>query len=113
LTDEPGGFTTKDRLIGLIYTYQELDIANAFAPNGQDELIRKWNIYSAGGLERFKDAQIRIYNRRGVLVYEATGFGVQWNGTGPDGDLPADTYYYTIDLKYDKKKYNGAVTILR
>jgi gliding motility-associated-like protein len=113
LTDEPGGFTTKDRLIGLIYTYQELDIANAFAPNGQDELIRKWNIYSAGGLERFKDAQIRIYNRRGVLVYEATGFGIQWNGTGPDGDLPADTYYYTIDLKYDKKKYNGAVTILR
>ena len=111
LTSSNVSSPTKDRLVGLIYTYQELDIANAFAPSGN--MSPHWRIYSVGGLERYKDAQIKVYNRRGVLVYEATGFNVPWTGVGPDGDLPADTYFYTIDLKYDKKKYKGAVTILR
>jgi gliding motility-associated-like protein len=111
LTSSNVSSPTKDRLVGLIYTYQELDIANAFAPSGN--MSPHWRIHSAGGLERYKDAQIKVYNRRGVLVYEATGFSVPWTGVGTDGDLPADTYFYTIDLKYDKKKYKGAVTILR
>jgi gliding motility-associated-like protein len=64
-------------------------------------------------LERYKDALIRVYNKRGTLVHEATGFSNPWNGDGPDGALPPDSYYYTIDLKYDKKKFKGVVTILR
>jgi gliding motility-associated-like protein len=103
---------TKDRLVGLIYTNPGLDIANAFTPNGDVE-NQYWKIYSPTGLERYKDALIRVYNKRGTLVYEATGFSTPWNGEGPNGALPADSYYYTIDLKYDKKKYKGIVTILR
>jgi gliding motility-associated-like protein len=103
---------TKDRLVGLIYTNPGLDIANAFTPNGDVE-NQYWRIYSPTGLERYKDALIRVYNKRGVLVYEATGFSTPWNGDGLNGALPADSYYYTIDLKYDKKKYKGVVTILR
>jgi gliding motility-associated-like protein len=101
---------TKERLVGLIYTYIEIDIANAFTPTGANPF---WNIYSPNGLERYKDALIRVYNKRGTLVYEATGFNNPWNGDGPDGALPPDSYYYTIDLKYDKKKFKGVVTILR
>jgi gliding motility-associated-like protein len=103
---------TKDRLVGLIYTKVELDIANAFTPNG-DETNAYWRIYSPNGLDRYKDALIRVYNKRGTLVYEATGFSTPWNGVGSDGALPPDSYYYTIDLKYDKKKFKGVVTILR
>ncbi len=102
---------TKERLVGLIYTYLEIDIANAFTPNGDNPY---WNIYSPNGLDRYRDALIRVYNKRGTLVYEAKGFDNRWNGNGPDGStLPPDSYYYTIDLKYDKKKYKGVVTILR
>jgi gliding motility-associated-like protein len=103
---------TKDRLVGLIYTKVELDIANAFTPNG-DEANAYWRIYSPNGLEKYKDALIRVYNKRGTLVYEATGFTTPWNGVGSEGALPPDSYYYTIDLKYDKKKFKGVVTILR
>ena len=102
---------TKERLVGLTYTQVVLDIANAFTPTGNNPY---WNIYSPNGLGRFKDALIRVYNKKGTLVYEATGFSNKWNGSGPDGSaLPPDSYYYTIDLKYDKKKYQGVVTILR
>ena len=102
---------TKERLLGLIYTYVEIDVANAFTPSGDHPY---WNIYSRNGLSQYKDALIRVYNKRGTLVYEATCFGNQWNGNGPDGNvLPPDSYYYTIDLKYDRKKYKGVVTILR
>jgi gliding motility-associated-like protein len=102
---------TKERLVGLTYTPVVLDIANAFTPTGNNPY---WNIYSPNGLGRFKDALIRVYNKRGTLVYEATGFNNKWNGIGPDGStLPPDSYYYTIDLNYDKKKYQGVVTILR
>ncbi len=103
---------TKERLVGLVYTNPGLDIANAFTPNGDDE-NKYWKIYSPAGLERYKDALIRVYDKRGALVYEATGFSTPWNGEGPNGALPADSYYYTIDLRYDKKKYKGVVTILR
>ena len=101
---------TKERLIGLINTFLELDIATAFTPTGANPV---WNIYSPNGLEQYKDALIKVYNKRGTLVYEAKGFGVPWNGDGFEGALPADSYFYTIDLKYDKKKYKGVVTILR
>jgi len=103
---------TKERLIGLIYTNPGLDIANAFTPNGDDD-NKYWRIYSPAGLERYKDALIRVYDKRGALVYQATGFSTPWYGDGPEGVLPADSYYYTIDLRYDKKKYKGVVTILR
>jgi large repetitive protein len=103
---------TKERLIGLIYTNPGLDIANAFTPNGDDD-NKYWRIYSPAGLERYKDALIRVYDKRGTLVYQATGFSTPWYGEGPEGVLPADSYYYTIDLRYDKKKYKGVVTILR
>ena len=104
---------TKERLVGLIYTFVGIDIASAFTPNNGDDKNQFWRIYSPNGLERYRDAQIRVYNKRGTLVHEATGFSVPWNGMGPEGALPADSYYYTIDLKYDKKKYKGVVTILR
>jgi len=108
---EPGAFGgTKERIVGLVSTFQELNIANAFTPTGA---VPFWNIYSPNGLTRYKDALIRVYNKRGTLVYEAKGFGTPWNGDGLNGALPADSYFYTIDLKYDKKKYKGVVTILR
>ena len=65
--------------------------------------------------DQFKETVVRVYNKRGVLVYEAIGLEKEWDGTYNGEVLPVDTYYYTIDLKlsFIKKTYKGAVMILR
>ncbi len=89
-----------------------LDIANAFTPNG-DQQNDTWriNVLNTDDVEK---AIIKIYDRRGVLLYEAMGFEKEWDGYVNGQMLAPDTYFYTIDLNlsYMKKIYKGAVTIL-
>jgi gliding motility-associated-like protein len=89
-----------------------LDIPNAFTPNG-DRQNDTWHIDLVNA-DRVDGATIRIYNKRGALLYEAIGFENEWDGSSNGQTLPVDTYYYTIDLNlsYMKKTYKGAVTIL-
>ena len=105
----------KSRLVDLIYTFKPLDIPSAFSPNG-DLTNEAWVIRSPNttdGSVPYKEALIRVYNKRGLLVYEAKGFEKPWDGTYGGKELPVDTYYYTIDLNYNKVRYKGVVTILR
>ena len=89
-----------------------LDIANAFTPNG-DNQNDTWrvSVLNRGDVGK---AIIKVYDKRGVLLYEAKGFEKEWDGYFNGQVLPTDTYYYTIDLnlRYMKKTYKGAVTIL-
>ena len=105
----------KWRSIGLIYNFKDLDIPSAFSPNG-DRANEEWLITSPNttdGEVPYTEALIRVYNNKGLLVYEAKGFERPWDGTFHGKDLPVDTYYYTIDLKYNRVRYKGVVTILR
>jgi gliding motility-associated-like protein len=103
----------KDRIITLQYTFIELEIPSGFTPNG-DNANDKWIITRPGGIEKFTDAIIRVYTKRGILVFETEGFDRPWDGTMNGDALPADTYFFTIDLKLrSKKTYKGIVTILR
>ena len=105
----------KWRSIGLIYTFKDLDIPNAFSPNG-DRANEAWLITSPNttdGSVPYTEALIRVYNKKVLLVYEAKGFANPWDGTFSGKELPVDTYYYTIDLHYNKVRYKGVVTILR
>ncbi len=89
-----------------------LDIPNAFTPNG-DRSNDTWRI-RATNVNKLDDAIIRVYNKRGLLLYESKGFKTEWDGISSGQVLPVDTYYYTIDLNlsYIKKTYKGVVTIL-
>lgn len=107
-TSEP-----KDRLIALKYTFIELEIPSGFTPNG-DAANDRWVISRPGGLEQLQGAVIRVMNKRGVVVYEAEGFNESWDGTMNGEALPADSYFFSIDLNLrSKKTYKGVVTILR
>ncbi len=90
-----------------------LDIPNAFTPNG-DMSNDTWHIHTINK-DQLDKAVIRIYNKRGLLLYESIGLESEWDGVANGQQLPVDTYYYTIDLNlsYMKKTYKGAVTILR
>ncbi|HEY9049703.1 MAG TPA: tandem-95 repeat protein [Ohtaekwangia sp.] len=116
LNDGESLSTVKDRYIELIYTFEGIDIPNAFTPNG-DTRNDVWVITSSkkadSGVEQYKSAEIRIYTKRGKLVFEDIGFQKPWDGMLNGEVLPPDTYYYTIDLKYNKIMYKGIVTILR
>jgi len=92
----------------------DLDIPTGFTPNG-DGANETWKIVSRSGtdLNQFQNAEVRIYNKHGLLLYEAKGFENRWDGRQNGEVLPADTYYYTIDLKTDNIRYKGIVTLLR
>ncbi|HET6539029.1 MAG TPA: T9SS type B sorting domain-containing protein, partial [Chryseolinea sp.] len=89
-----------------------LDIANTFTPNG-DYQNDTWRVNVLNKADVGK-AIIKVYDKRGVLLFEAKGFEKEWDGYFNGQVLPTDTYYYTIDLnlRYMKKTYKGAVTIL-
>lgn len=103
-----------DKVIMLQYTFVEFEIPSGFTPNG-DHANDTWIIdRPGGGLEEMDRAIISIYNKQGVLVYRSQGFDRAWDGTVNGELLPADTYFYTIDLQLrNRKTYKGIVTILR
>lgn len=104
---------TRERTIRMQYTFIELEIPSGFTPNG-DNANDTWVITRPGGLEQLTKAVIKVYNRRGMQVFFAEGFNHTWDGTLNGQMLPADTYFYTIDLNLrSKKTYKGIVTILR
>lgn len=107
----------KNRFITLYFEDVALDITNAFTPN-DDEANDTWEIHfenvSASDNPELKDAVLKIYNKRGLLMFETRGFEKNWDGKLNGEFVPADTYFYTIDLKStNKKTFKGTVTVLR
>ena len=91
-----------------------LDIPTGFTPNG-DLANDTWKIIPKKAEESFTRATIRVYNKAGVLVFESVGFDNEWDGRLNGELLPADTYFYTIDLNMQAPEgyLKGLVTILR
>lgn len=91
----------------------ELDIPTVFTPNS-DQANDTWVIVPAKKSDRLNQAIIRVYNRRGALVYQTTGFDQPWDGQYKGSVLPADVYYYTIDLNMSttSSSFSGTVTLL-
>lgn len=104
----------KEKVIKLQYTFVELEIPSGFTPNG-DQANDTWIIgRPGGGLDEMDNAIISVYNKQGVLVFRTKGFDRPWDGTMNGELLPADSYFFTIDLQLrNKKTYKGIVTILR
>lgn len=104
----------KQRLIKVNSAVSDLDIPTAFTPNS-DGANDTWRILAPTSISGsdFADAEIRVYDKRGTVVFGASGLGSAWDGTFQGKQLPVDTYYYTIDIKQQQKRYKGIVAILR
>jgi gliding motility-associated-like protein len=103
ITNEFGCTATKSIRVILIPT---IFIPNTFTPNS-DGVNDLWVIKELIGLPN----QLQIYNRLGAMVYSAKNYDNTWNGTYKGKDLPAGTYYYTINLK--KTVTSGYIAIIR
>lgn len=101
------------RIIQLIYTFEDLIIPSAFSPNEGDDVNKTWAITSPNGEGLYSDAEIKVYNKNGLLLFQTRGLDSPWTGIFNGSLLPTDTYYYTIDLHYNKVRYKGTVTLLR
>ncbi|SHH19259.1 gliding motility-associated C-terminal domain-containing protein [Chryseolinea serpens] len=90
----------------------EIDIPNAFTPNG-DNANDTWHVQLLNK-DKLDEAIIKVYNKRGLLLYEANGFERDWDAIFRGERLPVDTYFYTIDIKlpYGRQTYKGVVTVL-
>jgi gliding motility-associated-like protein len=89
-----------------------LEIPSAFTPNG-DRQNDTWHIDLLNA-DKIDQAHVRVFDKRGALMYESVGFDADWDGFFDGKKLPVDTYYYTIDLNlsYTQKTYKGTVVVL-
>jgi|SaaInlStandDraft_1057018.scaffolds.fasta_scaffold00227_22 gliding motility-associated-like protein len=72
-------------------------VAEAITPNG-DGINDSWHIKN---IEAYPTAHIQVFNRRGILVFDApAGYDQTWEGRDPETQeiLPAGSYYYQIRL---------------
>ncbi|MBL1410490.1 T9SS type B sorting domain-containing protein [Sphingobacterium faecale] len=83
-------------------------IPNVFTPNGDGDN----DTFFILGLELFKNAELRVFNRLGNEVYRADNYRNDWNGQG----LNDGTYFYYLKFEDETGQTHvnkGYVTILR
>jgi len=91
---------------------------NLVTVNGDD----KNDIFRIDCITRFPNNNVKIFNRSGVLVYEADGYDngdVSFKGVGEKGlymtgkDLPTGTYFYIIDKGDGSKPKTGYLELVK
>ncbi|MEQ8475992.1 MAG: putative Ig domain-containing protein, partial [Fulvivirga sp.] len=109
VVDEEDESNIVSRVIKITEVFPELDIVNAFTPNG-DGVNDVWDILN---LQFYSDISINVYDADGSKVFSCSDQNCQWDGTNKGRELPFGPYFYAIDLNDGKRKYTGTVTILK
>jgi len=114
VNDGKGTSAAAEKTVSFDVSSLRLDIPGGFTPNG-DGANDTWNIRASAGQYAFENAIVRVYTKKGVMVFEGRGLTDEWDGKFNGNLLPADSYFYTIDLHgpYGRNRYKGIVTILR
>jgi gliding motility-associated-like protein len=81
---------------------------SAFTPNADGEN----DYFYIGNLEKYPDNNLKIYNRYGKMIYSATNYANNWDGTYLGNEIPTGTYFYIFTDGVDQK-YKGTVTLIR
>ncbi len=87
-------------------------LPNAFTPN-HDSKNDRWQ-----GYENFvRNADLKIFNRWGALIYSGTGINAGWDGTYNGSDAPQGIYIYEFSyegyVKNSKKILRGTISLVR
>lgn len=103
-----------DSAIVTVRLVLDIDIPNAFTPNGDGD-HETWVITNS---DAFQDIEVKIYNRWGTLLFhskQGEGYttNASWNGTYNGDALPVGTYYYIVDLHNGVDPLAGDVSILK
>jgi len=91
-------------------TISVLGAPKYFTPNG-DGINDNWNIWDLNTPSN-SNAIIEIFNRFGKLLKQISPKDVGWDGTFNNFPLPADDYWYTLQLS-DGRFTKGHFSLLR
>ncbi len=86
--------------LGIAVVECEIEIPEGISPNG-DSFNETLVI---GGLELHPNFELKIFDRRGILVYQGNGSTQNWDGRAIEQSgelLPVGTYFYTLQLNDD------------
>lgn len=86
-----------------------LSVANTITPNN-DGINDVWNLK---GIENYPKAQVQIFSRAGVKVYDSIGYRAPFDGTNKGTALPVGAYYYIIKLDAACELVTGTLTLIR
>ncbi len=94
----------------LITVDQEFKIYDALSPNGD----QKNDVWYIKNIQRYPNAQVRIFNRWGNRVFESDkGYPKPWDGTFEGNPVPPGAYYYIVDLGQGLTPKSGSITVVR
>jgi gliding motility-associated-like protein len=97
--------TTESILVNVI---ENPEIPNTFTPNG-DGKNDTWDIKY---LESVNYGSVSVFNRYGQKLFSSTKYTTPWDGRFNGKNVPDGVYYYIIEIN-NKKRYTGALFILR
>ena len=85
------GCTSTTRM--LVDVFEKISVQNVFTPNG-DTQNDFFLVNNTGGFP----LKIRIFSRAGILVYEAEGSTITWDGYTSSGqEVQPGIYFYTLE----------------
>jgi gliding motility-associated-like protein len=93
-------------------------VPNAFTPN-RDGVNDTFRVLFNVDKCRIVDAEVRIFNRWGKLVFESDKVDDRWDGTFDGQDLASDVYIYFVRYTYESEEgritgeTQGDLTLLR
>lgn len=80
-----------------------------FSPNN-DNVDDNWII---DGITNFPACIVRVFDQKGIMLYEATPYLNAWDGTYKGKALAQGVYYYVIDCGSKEDRRAGAITLIR
>lgn len=87
---------------------------NAFTPV-KDLHNQTWKVY-ADGID-INEYELSIFDRWGEMIWKTTDVYSEWDGKYKGKDLPPGTYIWTAVVRdatnYEKKSFNGYITLIR
>ena len=86
-----------------------LDIPKFFTPNG-DSYNDFWSI---AGFSNFPQTTVHIYDRFGKLIVQLNKNKASWDGTYNNNPLPADDYWYVLQMENNTVVIKGHFTLKR
>jgi len=93
----------------VMITLNSLQIPTGFSPNG--DLVN--DVFEVTGINGHPNAELRVFDRWGVKVYESMQYRNEWDGRSMNGrELPDDTYFVVLQLE-EGNTYTGYVIIKR